>query len=65
MDTTVDLDTTDDAFLGGRLRLLQASKGLRAGLDAVFLAAATPVSPTASERILDMAPGAEWSDCVP
>ena len=32
--------TTDDAFLGGALRLLQPKSGYRAGLDAVLLAAA-------------------------
>lgn len=34
---------TDDAFLSGRLMLLQPRKGYRAGLDAVLLAAAAPV----------------------
>jgi len=34
---------TDDAFLGGRLRLLQPARGYRAGVDAVLLAAAAPV----------------------
>jgi tRNA1(Val) A37 N6-methylase TrmN6 len=33
---------TDDAFLGGRLQILQPEKGYRAGIDAVFLAAAIP-----------------------
>lgn len=33
---------TEDAFLGGRLRILQPEKGYRAGIDAVFLAAAIP-----------------------
>lgn len=31
---------TDDAFLGGRLQILQLQQGYRAGLDAVMLAAA-------------------------
>lgn len=35
---------TDDAFLGGRLRLLQPEKGFRAGIDSVFLAAAVPAA---------------------
>jgi len=34
---------TDDAFLGGKLQLLQPRRGYRAGLDAVLLAAAVPV----------------------
>ena len=33
---------TEDAFLGGRLRILQPEKGFRAGIDSVFLAAAVP-----------------------
>ncbi len=33
-------EVTDDAFLGGRLRILQPRKGYRAGVDAVLLAAA-------------------------
>lgn len=34
-------DVTDDAFLGGRLRLLQPRRGHRSGHDAMLLAAAT------------------------
>ncbi len=34
--------TTDDGFLGGELRMLQPRRGYRAGLEAVFLAAAVP-----------------------
>lgn len=33
---------SDDAFLGGRLHILQPVKGFRAGLDAVMLAATVP-----------------------
>jgi len=33
---------TEDGFLGGRLKILQPEKGYRAGIDAVFLAAAIP-----------------------
>ena len=36
---------TDDAFLGGKLQILQPEKGYRAGIDAVFLAASIPVMP--------------------
>jgi tRNA1(Val) A37 N6-methylase TrmN6 len=35
-------DITDDAVLGGRLRLLQPRRGHRFGHDAILLAAATP-----------------------
>ena len=35
-------DTTDDAVLGGRLKLLQPARGHRAGHDAILLAAAAP-----------------------
>lgn len=33
---------TEDAFLGGKLKILQPEKGYRAGIDAVFLAASIP-----------------------
>ena len=48
-------DTTDDAFLGGRVRVLQPRKGYRAGLDAVMLAAA--VSARAGDRVCDLGAG--------
>jgi len=35
---------TEDAFLGGRLKLLQPEKGFRAGIDSVLLAASIPCS---------------------
>ncbi len=38
------LETTDDGFLGGELKVLQPRRGYRAGLEAVFLAAAVPAS---------------------
>lgn len=37
-----DAGLTDDAFLGGRLRLWQPARGHRAGHDAVLLAASAP-----------------------
>jgi tRNA1(Val) A37 N6-methylase TrmN6 len=48
-------DFTDDAFLGGRLRILQPVHGHRAGIDAVLLAAAIPVGP--SDTVLDVGSG--------
>lgn len=42
---------TDDAFLGGRIRLRQPARGYRAGLDAVMLAAAVPARP--GERVVE------------
>lgn len=45
---------TDDAILGGQLRLRQPAKGYRAGIDPVFLAAAAPPVATA----LDLGCGA-------
>jgi tRNA1(Val) A37 N6-methylase TrmN6 len=48
---------TEDAFLGGRLRILQPRKGYRAGLDAVLLAAATPVRGDSCERVLEAGAG--------
>jgi tRNA1(Val) A37 N6-methylase TrmN6 len=46
---------TEDAFLGGRLRLLQPRAAYRAGLDAVLLAAAADARP--GERVLDVGAG--------
>ncbi len=40
--TALPSSLTDDAFLGGRLQILQPEKGYRAGIDAVFLAACIP-----------------------
>ena len=40
--TATPSSLTDDAFLGGRLQILQPEKGYRAGIDAVFLAASIP-----------------------
>lgn len=45
---------TDDAILGGQLRLRQPAKGYRTGIDPVFLAAAVPPVATA----LDLGCGA-------
>ena len=49
------METTEDAFLGGKLMIAQAVHGSRAGLDAVFLAAACPAK--AGERVLDAGAG--------
>ena len=48
-------DLTDDAALGGRLRLLQPRRGHRFGHDAILLAAATPAR--AGDRIADLGAG--------
>src|SRR5206468_4749607 len=48
-------DTTEDAFVGGGLRLLQLRSGHRAGDDAVLLAAATPAR--AGDRVVDFGAG--------
>lgn len=49
------LATTDDAFLGGRLRLRQPASGHRVGHDALLLAAATPAS--AGQRVVEFGAG--------
>lgn len=41
--SVVPSSMTEDAFLGGKLSILQPEKGYRAGIDAVFLAATIPV----------------------
>jgi tRNA1(Val) A37 N6-methylase TrmN6 len=46
---------TEDAFLGGRLRLRQPKSGHRAGHDAILLAAATPAR--AGDRVVDFGAG--------
>jgi tRNA1(Val) A37 N6-methylase TrmN6 len=47
------LKTTDDGFLGGRLKLLQPASGHRAGHDAILLAAAAP----SSQHAIDLGAG--------
>jgi tRNA1(Val) A37 N6-methylase TrmN6 len=46
---------TEDAFLGGQLRLRQPGSGHRAGHDAVLLAAATAAQP--GDRVVDFGAG--------
>jgi tRNA1(Val) A37 N6-methylase TrmN6 len=48
-------DLTEDAFLGGRLRLRQPTKGHRAGHDAMLLAAA--VDAVSGERVVELGAG--------
>lgn len=48
-------DLTEDAFLGGRLRLKQKRSGHRAGHDAILLAAATAAGP--GDRVVDLGAG--------
>lgn len=52
-----ELARTIDAFLGGRLSILQPRAGYRAGIDAVLLAAAVPAHEAAGERVLDAGAG--------
>ena len=46
---------TEDALLGGRVRLLQPARGYRVAVDAVLLAAAVDAAP--GQRILDLGAG--------
>ena len=46
---------TEDALLGGRVRLLQPARGYRVAVDAVLLAAA--VDAASGERVLDLGAG--------
>jgi len=46
---------TENALLGGRIRLLQPSRGYRVAVDAVLLAAA--VDPAPGDRVLDLGAG--------
>ena len=51
----MDLETTEDALLGGRVRLLQLRRGYRVAVDSVLLAASVEAS--AGARILDLGCG--------
>lgn len=55
MPSDIETDVTDDAILGGRLRLRQPRKGHRVGHDAVLLAAATGVRP--GEHLVEFGAG--------
>ncbi|MEP6017366.1 MAG: methyltransferase [Paracoccaceae bacterium] len=48
-------DLSHDAFLGGKLHVLQPKKGYRAGVDPVLLAASVPGKP--GETVLDLGCG--------
>jgi tRNA1(Val) A37 N6-methylase TrmN6 len=48
-------EITEDAFLGGKLRLRQPRSGHRAGHDAMLLAAATPAR--SGDRVVDLGAG--------
>jgi len=48
-------ELTEDRLLGGRVRLLQPSRGYRVAVDAVLLAAAIDAAP--GERVLDLGAG--------
>src|SRR6201995_5597581 len=48
-------DMTDDAVLGGRLRLKQKKRGHRVGHDAILLAAATAATP--GDHVVDLCAG--------
>lgn len=48
-------DVTDDAVLGGRLRLIQKRRGHRVGHDAILLAAATAAS--SGDHVVDLGAG--------
>src|ERR1700744_644547 len=48
-------ELTEDAFLGGQLRLRQPRTGHRAGHDAMLLAAATPALP--AQRVVECGAG--------
>lgn len=55
MIPTMERAVTEDALLGGRVRLLQPARGYRVAVDAVLLAAAIDVAPGA--RVLDLGAG--------
>lgn len=56
-EATPSPDVTDDAFLGGRLAILQPRTGFRVGIDAVLLAAAAPGAGDLPAQVLDAGAG--------
>jgi tRNA1(Val) A37 N6-methylase TrmN6 len=54
---TARQEVSEDAFLGGSLKVLQPRRGYRAGIDAVLLAAAAPAEADESQRVLDSGAG--------
>ncbi len=48
-------DTSEDGFLGGRIRIVKPVRGYRAGIDPVLLAAAVPAR--SGESVLDLGCG--------
>ena len=55
MIRSMEPDLTEDALLGGRVRLLQLRRGYRVAVDAVLLAAAIDAAP--GQRVLDLGAG--------
>ena len=51
----MEMTPTEDALLGGKVRLLQPRRGYRVAVDAVLLAAAVDAGP--GERVLDLGAG--------
>ncbi|MGV8929499.1 MAG: tRNA1(Val) (adenine(37)-N6)-methyltransferase [Brevundimonas sp.] len=52
----IEVETVENALLGGRVRLRQPAKGYRAGMDAALLAAAVAVEP--DQRVIEAGCGA-------
>lgn len=50
-------DTTRDAFLDGRITIVQPKAGPRAAIDALFLAAAIPAQPGKAQSVLEVGTG--------
>ena len=55
MIPSMEPGVTEDALLGGRVRLLQPARGYRVAVDAVLLAAAIDAGP--GQRVLDLGAG--------
>jgi tRNA1(Val) A37 N6-methylase TrmN6 len=55
MIRSMEPELTEDALLGGRVRLLQPRRGYRVAIDAVLLAAA--IDAAAGQRVLDLGAG--------
>jgi tRNA1(Val) A37 N6-methylase TrmN6 len=57
LEQTLDLQVTEDAFLGDRLMIRQPRHGYRAGVDAVLLAATVQAGPRGPKTLLDAGAG--------
>lgn len=59
--TSADVEVTENALMGGKVRLIQPARGYRAGMDAALLAAAVGANPGETVLEAGCGPGAVLS----